>query len=186
MQWTPGIYKSKSRIPDWPKTFGSLSTFKKSAQFITSFLGSQELKGHGHFWLHPPPKSLNQLLALLNLYQDEKNQFIPFVHFWGTVNFRFPWPDWPHPFLTMPTQKMFDQHLILWICINMHKISLFHLFLLQIQLLLELPHQTGHAHFNHAHSKNFQLTFDLEEFVPACKNSVNSISSFLRYIQTHF
>ena len=54
MQWTPGIYKSKSRIPDWPKTFGSLSTFKKSAQFITSFLGSQELKGHGHFWPHPP------------------------------------------------------------------------------------------------------------------------------------
>ena len=27
------------------------------------------------------------------------------VHFWDTVNFKVPWPDWPRPFLTMPTQK---------------------------------------------------------------------------------
>ena len=29
-----------------------------------------------------------------------------------TANFRVPWPDWPHPFLTMPTPKNFDQLLI--------------------------------------------------------------------------
>ena len=29
-----------------------------------------------------------------------------------TVNFRVPYPDWPNPFLTMPTQTNFDQLLI--------------------------------------------------------------------------
>ena len=29
-----------------------------------------------------------------------------------TANFRVPWPDWPHPFLTMPTQTFSDQLLI--------------------------------------------------------------------------
>ena len=29
-----------------------------------------------------------------------------------TANFRVLWPHWPHPFLTMPTQKIFDQLLI--------------------------------------------------------------------------
>ena len=33
-----------------------------------------------------------------------KNQFIPSVHFWDTVNFRVSWPDWPYSFLTMATQ----------------------------------------------------------------------------------
>ena len=29
-----------------------------------------------------------------------------------TANFTVPRPDWPHPFLIMPTQKFFDQLLI--------------------------------------------------------------------------
>ena len=29
-----------------------------------------------------------------------------------TANFRVPRADWPHPFLTMPTQKYFDELLI--------------------------------------------------------------------------
>ena len=37
--------------------------------------------------------------------------------------------------------------------------------------------------FDNAHPKNFQSPFNLHELAPACKNSVNSISSFLRYIQ---
>ena len=28
-----------------------------------------------------------------------------------TANFSFPWPDWPHPFLNMPTQKKFGLYL---------------------------------------------------------------------------
>ena len=66
----------------------------------------------------PTQKSLNQLLAFLNLHQHAKNQFIPSIHSWDTANFRVLWPDWPHPFLTMPTQKISDQLLI---CVNLYQ-----------------------------------------------------------------
>ena len=36
----------------------------------------------------------------------------PFVHSSDTVNFRVQRLDWPHPFLTMPNQTIFDQILI--------------------------------------------------------------------------
>ena len=35
----------------------------------------------------------------------------------------------------------------------------------------------------HAHSKNSQSSFNLHEFVPTCKNSVNFMCSLLRYGQ---
>ena len=50
--------------------------------------------------------------AFLNLLEHAKNQFISSLHSWDTVNFRVPWPDRPHPFLTMPTQNFFDHILI--------------------------------------------------------------------------
>ena len=112
----------------------------------------------------PTQKSLNQPLAFLNLYQDAKTSMLE------VANIRVLWPDWPHPFLTMPTQKYFDQLLIfvnLWICIKMPKISLFHLFILQIQSILKSHHMTGHTHFDHANPKNFQINF--HEIVTACK-----------------
>ena len=40
--------------------------------------------------------------------QHAKNQFIPFVHSSDRVNFRVPSHDWPHPFLTTPTNKIFN------------------------------------------------------------------------------
>ena len=74
----------------------------------------------------PTQKSLNQLLAFLNLYQHLNNQFIPSVYFWDIANFWVPSPDWPHQFLTLSTQKNFWSTLkFLWICVNMQKISLF-------------------------------------------------------------
>ena len=66
----------------------------------------------------PTQKSLNQLLASLDLYQHAKNQLIPSVRIWYTVNFRVRWWDWPHLFLNMPTQKIFDQLLIF---VNLYK-----------------------------------------------------------------
>ena len=57
-------------------------------------------------------KTLNQLLAFLNLHQHAKNQLIPSAHFLDTFNFSDLWPDWSHPFLTMPNQNIFNQHLI--------------------------------------------------------------------------
>ena len=78
----------------------------------------------------------------------------------------------------MPSQINFE---FLWICINMQKISLFRLFILQIQSILESHHQTGHAHFLLCPSQNFQLSFILHEFFPACNTSGHYICSFLRY-----
>ena len=48
----------------------------------------------------------------INLYQHAKNQSIPSVHSWETINFRVQRPDWLHPFLAMPNQKNVDQILI--------------------------------------------------------------------------
>ena len=56
----------------------------------------------------------------------------------------------------------------------MPKISLFHLFILHIELISESHHMTGHIHFWSHQPQNFQLPFNLHEFVPACKKSVNS------------
>ena len=75
---------------------------------IQQILGSHELNGHTHFLTTPTQKSLNQLLAFLNLQQHAKNRFIPSIHSWDTVNFRALRPDWPHPFLSMPTQELFS------------------------------------------------------------------------------
>ena len=36
-----------------------------------------------------------------------------------TANFRATWPNWPHPFLTMPTQNYFDQ-LLIWVNLHQH------------------------------------------------------------------
>ena len=37
---------------------------------------------------------------------------IPSDHSSDTINFRFQRPDWPHPFLNMPNQEIFNQLLI--------------------------------------------------------------------------
>ena len=47
----------------------------------------------------------------MNLHQHAKNQLIPSIYFSDAVSFRVQRPDWPHPFLTMPHQKIFNQHL---------------------------------------------------------------------------
>ena len=52
-------------------------------------------------------KSLMELLAFLNFQQAS-------VYSSDTVNFRFPWPDWPHPFPPIPTSKKF------WSTFNFH------------------------------------------------------------------
>ena len=42
----------------------------------------------------------------------QKNQLIPSAPSGDTVNFQAHRPDWPQPFLAMPSQKVFDQLLI--------------------------------------------------------------------------
>ena len=55
----------------------------------------------------------------MNLYQPEKNKLIPSVHSSDAVNFRVQRPDWPHPFLTMPNQNIFNQ-LLTFVTLNQH------------------------------------------------------------------
>ena len=42
------------------------------------------------------------------------------------------------------------------ICINLQKISLFHMFILLIQSIFESHHMTSYVHFNHANPKIFK------------------------------
>ena len=46
--------------------------------------------------------------------------FIPLVHSSDRVNFRFSSHDWPHPFLTTPTPKIFN---VILICMNLYQHS---------------------------------------------------------------
>ena len=70
--------------------------------FILEILESYELKFH--------PKIIEAIFNnFLNLYQHAKNQLVPSTHSWDTDKFRVPSPDWPHPFLTLPTQNFFNQ-----------------------------------------------------------------------------
>ena len=125
LQWTPRIQMSKGKI-----------SVKPSVYFISwSKRPWPVLSTHTQIWL-------NQLLAFLNLYRHAKNQFIPAVHLWDTVNFKVQWPDWLHPFLPILTQIIFDK-LLFFVNLNKHvKINLFHLFILQVQSILESSHQT--------------------------------------------
>ena len=74
-----------------------------------------------------------QLLTVMNLHQHAKNQFIPFVHYSDRVNFRVPSHDWPHPFLTTPTPKIFN---VLLTYMNLYQ-HVKNQLILEIQLTLE-------------------------------------------------
>ena len=76
----------------------------------------------------PTQISLNQLFAFLNLYQHAKKKQYA----------RVLWPDWPHPFLTMPTPKTFK---LIFMKLYQHaKNKLIPLF----NSILESSNQIGH------------------------------------------
>ena len=99
----------------------TVSTQKISSihKLIQQMIGSRELNGHAHLVITSTQKSLKLLLAFLNLHQHAKNQFIPSTHSWDRVNFRVLQPGWPHPSLTMPTPKFFDQ-LLIYVNLSQH------------------------------------------------------------------
>ena len=66
------------------------------------------------------------------------------------------------------------------ITVRMQKISLIHTF---IQQILESHELNDRAHSDHTHPKISEITFSFPKFAPACKKSVHSICSFLRYSQ---
>ena len=79
---------------------------------IQSVLGSCGQTGHTQFLTMSTQYIFDTLLIFVNLYQLAKNQLIPSVHSWDTVNSSVQRPDWPYPVLTKPNQKNFDQILI--------------------------------------------------------------------------
>ena len=68
---------------------------------------------------HAHPK---KFWSTFNFYESvwtyKKTRFISSAHCWVTVNFRVQSSDWPHPFLTMSTQKI-SNHLL--ICVNLYQ-----------------------------------------------------------------
>ena len=74
------------------------------------------------YLLHPfltmlTPKLYNHLLIWVNLCQHAKNQFIPSIDSWDTINFRIHRPGWQHLFLTMPKNFLIIVW-FLWICVK--------------------------------------------------------------------
>ena len=69
----------------------------------------------------------------------------------------------------------------MWICINMHKISSFHLFPLQtcmVNFRVQSPNSSHPPILDHAHPKNFQSPFTLHELLPTCKNRLITPAHF--------
>ena len=65
-------------------------------------------------WPHPfltmaAQKPFDKFSIFVNLYQYEKNQFIPSVHSSDTVNFRVQRPDWSRTFLTISNQNNINE-----------------------------------------------------------------------------
>ena len=69
------------------------------------------------------------------------------------------------------------------ITISIQKFSSIHKFILKMQQILGSHELKALTIFEHAHLKNIASTFSFPGFVPACKKSVYSICSFLRYNQ---
>ena len=77
------------------------------------------------------------------------------------------------------TQNHWRNVWLSWICINMEKLNLFHLYVLEIQSVLESCDQSHHTHFWPYPPKRF-----LVKFLSICMNmqkSGNFINFFWRY-----
>ena len=71
--------------------------------FKIQVLGSHELKSHCHFWQGLPKNDWINFQSSCICTSMQKIRLFHQLSF-ETVNFRVPWPDWPHPFLTMTIQ----------------------------------------------------------------------------------
>ena len=67
-----------------------------------------------------------------------------------------------------------------WICTACKEIGLLHLFIFEIQSILE-SRDLATPIFDHAHPKSFWSTSDLYELVSACKNSGYFTNLFWKY-----
>ena len=96
------------------KIISSIHIFILKKQQISE---SHELKKPLPFLTSPTQKCtqkwLNQLLAFLNLYQHAKNQFVPSVQFWDTVNLESHDQTGHTNFLPCPPKKISSFQLLI-------------------------------------------------------------------------
>ena len=121
---------------------------------------------------HTHPKIIESTFSLHEFTPACKNHFILSVHFWGL------WPDWPHPFLTIHSPPPLPPPKKNWSAFNFcdhvstykKSVYLFHLFILQIQLILASHHQTGYTHFwpwPHPFLCEIKPTCKKNQFIPS-------------------
>ena len=112
----------KSQKPDsFPKLLASLNLYqhKKKALFINSLLI------YTRFWRFKTltktiQRLLMQILNFLTFYQHIKIELTLFIPFWDTANFSILRPQWPQPFLTIPT-TIFSNHPLVSINLNQNE-----------------------------------------------------------------
>ena len=140
------------------KNYCITSSIQKSAQFINSFLQCNRFYG-----------LIESTFSFPEFVTAWKTSLIPSVHFLDNV--RVPWPDWPHPFLTLLIPKIFN-HLL--ICAKFYRHAKnqstpsIHSWDLEILLILESRDEIGHTYFWPCPTKTFRSTFNFCEFVSTC------------------
>ena len=127
------------------------------------------------------PNIMDSMFCFPEFVPAWKNQFIPSIHFWDSVNVRGLWPGLPHSILIIHTHERFDQLLVF---LNLQQLARYQFF--------PSVHSSNTLNFRvpspnwpqpkPAHSPN-QSPFNMWEFEPACRKSVKSICLFLWYNQ---
>ena len=82
-----------------------------SMQKITKL---HKLNGRTHFWSQPLKNHWRNLKLswMFISMQKKKKSLICCIIFWDSAKFRNLWPEWLHPFLTMPNQRFFKWLLV--------------------------------------------------------------------------
>ena len=109
VQFSTGILKFSTNHKDNPFTFNCSKT---SWTFLFIFHAGSHGLGSKNFWNSNYKEKTTNLTRVSKIIFPLLITMIQSIHSWDAVNFRVLWPDWPHPFLPMPTQKYFDQPLI--------------------------------------------------------------------------
>ena len=178
--------------PRHPKTTESIFSFpefvpayKKSVYSIRSFFRwsvseSHDQTGHTYFWPWPPQKFLIYF-SFLWIYIDMQKISYSICSFFRYSQFLSPVtrPDWSHPFLTMPTPKIF-KHLLN--CMNSYQHGKNQLIQYlhssdTANLRVQRP-DWPHSFFDHVQQKVFdQLLLFLNLYKHAKNEAVSSICS---------
>ena len=129
----------------------------------------------------------NQNIVSLSAFKKSTwfiNSFLKYSRFYELKgSYELKGFDLAHPKITELTFSFPE-----FVPVYMQKLTLFYLFIFEIQLILEPCDQTGHTHFWPCPFKKNLSAFDFWESVSTCTKSIYPICSFSRYKtgHTHF